>query len=164
MANWVTIENGEITGYYDLVPENSETVSGLNKAKDNLEFMRSVGWYPVHRQPVDPYDIERYELGSFRYEIFEDCVHEIPVVTLRPQIPVPPSFQELKSVFMAQLREARNKLLADSDYTQLLDFNQTLEETARNRWISYRQALRDIPAKYEDNDILSLEQVSWPEV
>ena len=38
------------------------------------------------------------------------------------------------------IREKRNKLLQESDYTALPDFPQ------RDKWILYRQALRDFPS------------------
>ena len=38
------------------------------------------------------------------------------------------------------IREKRNKLLRESDYTALPDFPQ------RDKWILYRQALRDYPS------------------
>jgi len=38
------------------------------------------------------------------------------------------------------IREKRNKLLRESDYTALPDFPQ------RDKWILYRQALRDFPS------------------
>jgi hypothetical protein len=38
------------------------------------------------------------------------------------------------------MREKRNKLLRESDYTALPDFPQ------RDKWILYRQALRDFPS------------------
>lgn len=47
------------------------------------------------------------------------------------------------------LREKRNKLLNESDWTDQHD----IEE-----WVAYRQALRDLPATTEDP-----EQITWPE-
>jgi len=44
---------------------------------------------------------------------------------------------EVKSV---QVRNVRNELLKDSDWTQLPDVSSTI----RNNWLSYRQSLRDI--------------------
>ena len=164
MANWVTIENNEITGYYDLIPTNWRHISGLDKSANDLEFLKNLGWFPVIRQDPGDYDIDNYELGRFEYEIQTDSVWEIPVVTPRPQVAPTPTFEQRKAEFMTQLREARNNLLAKSDYTQLQDVYQNLDETAQIQWATYRQALRDIPAKYEDNDILSLENVAWPEV
>ena len=46
------------------------------------------------------------------------------------------------SIAMKQLREMRNKLLAESDWTQSRDV--TLSNDAD--WKTYRQALRDLPS------------------
>ena len=55
---------------------------------------------------------------------------------------------------MEQLRNERNKLLSDSDWTQFSDV--TLDNKAA--WATYRQALRDLPANTADP-----ETPSWPE-
>ena len=47
------------------------------------------------------------------------------------------------SIAMKQLREMRDKLLAESDWTQSRDV--TLSNDAD--WKTYRQALRDLPSK-----------------
>ena len=47
------------------------------------------------------------------------------------------------------LREKRNKLLNESDWTDQHDIED---------WVAYRQALRDLPATTEDP-----EQITWPE-
>jgi len=51
-----------------------------------------------------------------------------------------------------QVRENRNKLLSDCDWTQLAD-----AKVDKNAWATYRQALRDIP---ESNGFPW--SVSWP--
>ena len=48
---------------------------------------------------------------------------------------------------MEDLRSKRNKLLADTDYTQLPDVGFNAAE--RNAWMIYRQALRDITNNIE---------------
>ena len=53
-----------------------------------------------------------------------------------------------------QLREERNYLLAETDWTQNRDV--TLSDDAK--WKTYRQALRDIT-----NSATSLDDVTWPE-
>ena len=59
-------------------------------------------------------------------------------------------YQELIDGFpMQQVRETRNRLLNESDWTDQHD----IEE-----WVAYRQALRDLPATTEDP-----EQITWPE-
>ena len=48
----------------------------------------------------------------------------------------------------AQMREHRNRLLAQSDWTQ------TVDDPTGNReaWATYRQALRDFPATWTPGD------------
>lgn len=167
MANWVHIRDNEIQGYYDLLPTNWENISGLDKSQNDLPFLKSLGWLPVVRQPAE-YDPTVYDISSFQYEIQSDQVIEIPVVTLIPgkEIPVSdgPSFEDLKAKFMTQLRAARNQRLAACDYTQLADMQLTMDDATKAQWVVYRQALRDFPAKYQDNDVLNVENVVWPEV
>ena len=167
MAVWTTVENGEITGYYDLLPSSWRNVSGLDKSVNDLPFLKSLGWLPVICQSVD-YDVNTHEITSFQYEIQQDQVLEIPVVTARPgDIPAPsygPSFEDLKAQFMAQLRAQRNRRLDDCDYTQLADIQAMYDDDTKAKWAAYRQALRDFPAKYSDNDVLNVENIIWPEV
>lgn len=55
--------------------------------------------------------------------------------------PVPEEYKAQKDAQQAKsVRETRNKLLADCDWTQLADA--TVDKTV---WAAYRQALRDIP-------------------
>lgn len=46
------------------------------------------------------------------------------------------------------MRIVRNRLLADSDWTQLLD-----AQCDKAAWATYRQALRDFPATWEPSEI-----------
>lgn len=55
---------------------------------------------------------------------------------------------------LKQLREVRNSILAETDWTQSRDI--TLSNDAD--WKTYRQALRDITKDYK-----SLDDVKWPE-
>ena len=57
-----------------------------------------------------------------------------------PVIPGPTTAQ-----LMTTLRTKRNSLLASSDYTQLADAPLTAPQKAL--WVTYRQALRDLPAQ-----------------
>ena len=55
-----------------------------------------------------------------------------------------PTLEELDLKYddlqMVEMREERDKLLRDSDHTALPDFPQ------RDKWIVYREALRDFPS------------------
>lgn len=161
MANWVTVENGEITGYYDLVPANWQNVSGLDRSKDDLPFLKSLGWLPVVRQEPAPYDINTHEMGSFQYEIQADQVLEIPVITARSS-PLTPPPEVLKANFMDHLRLNRNKRLTESDFTQLADMQSTLADSVKYNWMTYRQTLRDLPETYSSPEILDVNAIVWP--
>ena len=52
-------------------------------------------------------------------------------------------------------RQTRNKLLAESDWTQQPD----IPEETRTKWQSYRQALRDLPTH---KNWPNLEETDWP--
>ena len=66
----------------------------------------------------------------------------IPVADIQAQFPQ----VELDNA-MKNLRAKRNKLLADSDWTQLPDVGFNAAE--RTAWMNYRQALRDITNNIE---------------
>ena len=54
-------------------------------------------------------------------------------------------------------RNARNQLLADSDWTQFND--SPLTDEAKTSWATYRTALRDLPTH---ENWPSLEDADWP--
>ncbi len=56
----------------------------------------------------------------------------------------------------AEIRELRDYLLAESDWTQLSD--SPLSEEEKGIWITYRQDLRDLPQDY-----VTVSGVVWPE-
>ena len=62
------------------------------------------------------------------------------------------------------LREQRNKLIAETDWTQLKDID--LDIIRERNWKNYRQALRDLPAKsnpkLDSRGILDVSSVTWP--
>lgn len=60
----------------------------------------------------------------------------------------PPSWDEIK--------DQRNALLSDSDWTQLNDA--PLSEEDKEKWKQYRQALRDLPQDYPETS-----KLTWPE-
>ena len=62
------------------------------------------------------------------------------------------------------LREERNKLIAETDWTQLKDID--LDIIRERNWKNYRQALRDLPSKstpkLDSNGDLDMSSVNWP--
>ena len=62
-------------------------------------------------------------------------------------------FQKIEDEGLEILREERNKLLQESDWTQ----NPDIPEETRNAWTTYRQELRDITKTY-----YNIAEVVWP--
>jgi hypothetical protein len=161
MAEWVHVENNEVKGQYDLLPNNWRNVSGLNLAKEDLPFLKSLGWYPVTKQTED-YDNTTHTISSYNYEIRENDVYE--TYTLNEiQIPVVNS-AELKNNFMIKLRNKRNQKLIETDWTQLADIQKSFDMETKYKWISYRQKLRDITEVYLENDVTDINLVNWPKI
>ena len=63
----------------------------------------------------------------------------------------PPEAPEL----LRQMRTKRDRLLSESDFTQMPD--SPLTASAREKWRVYRQALRDLPEAVAD-----LSAIDWP--
>ena len=63
------------------------------------------------------------------------------------------------------LRVIRNKLIAETDWTQLKDID--LDIIRERNWKNYRQALRDLPAKsnpkLNEYGRLDMSSVTWPD-
>ena len=78
--------------------------------------------------------------------------------------------QKLKELQIAEpmrlLREERNKLIAETDWTQLKDID--LDIIRERNWKNYRQALRDLPVKSNPklNSMggLDMSSVTWPTI
>jgi hypothetical protein len=160
MANWVHIEDNEITGQYDLLPNNWRNVSGLNLAADDLPFLKSVGWYSVTKQH-ESYDESTHYVSGYNYEIRENDVLETIILTEKEPEPIE-EFSTLKYKLIEELRKKRNELLISSDWTQLQDVQNLLDESTKNKWIVYRQALRDIVQVYSENEVVNIAEVNWP--
>ena len=63
------------------------------------------------------------------------------------------------------LREERNKLISETDWTQLKDID--LDIIRERNWKNYRQALRDLPSKsnpkLDGSGKLDMSSVTWPD-
>ena len=63
------------------------------------------------------------------------------------------------------LRAERNRLIAETDWTQLKDID--LDIIRERNWKNYRQALRDLPAKsnpkLDSYGALDMSSVTWPD-
>lgn len=73
-----------------------------------------------------------------------------------PEPPEPPTPEEIEAQKAAQIRATRDSLIAETDWTQLLDA--PISDESREQVRVYRQALRDVPQQESFPD-----EVTWPE-
>jgi hypothetical protein len=64
------------------------------------------------------------------------------------------------SVDMIKVRQERNRMLSQTDWTQMPD--SPLSDTEKERYKRYRQELRDLPSKYDT--INSIEELTFPNI
>tara|TARA_R100001510_G_C7574996_1_gene150058 strand:- start:11 stop:397 length:387 start_codon:yes stop_codon:yes gene_type:complete len=60
----------------------------------------------------------------------------------------------------AEVRQKRNILLKDSDWTQMPD--SPLTDSKKTEWATYRQQLRDMMASYTDSKENTVESTTFP--
>lgn len=109
---------------------------------------------------VDEIDTTKinFDTGNFSVEVSDDfqmfgyitSYVDGQIVQVEEDLSLLPGQEEID---LDNLRRERNKLLVESDWTQLPD----VPEELKISWQSYRQALRDITNTYS-----SLRDVVWP--
>ena len=159
MSNYALIRDGQIVERHDVLPNSWENVSGLQFAKDNEELLNSIGWYTVQKAPVQ-FDANTQFISDNTYAFINNTVTETPVVSDKD----PSQVIDFKTPFLNNLRNIRNSLLTQSDWTQATDVQKIKSIEWVNAWVVYRQALRDLPAQYETIDITISTQVILPTI
>lgn len=143
MANWAYVKNNQIQELHDELPVNWKNVSGLRFSKDNLEYLRGLGWLPVRQQSIQ-YDERLMRVADYDREIHDTEVIETPVLEPRPTSANPRRSIEF-------IRYERDRQLSSSDYTQLPDVSGSMTQQQRDAWIQYRQQLRDFPQQWQED-------------
>jgi len=101
-----------------------------------------------------PIDINNEFTILTQNKSFYDCVRIDGVLKIQLNISKYDVFVvETNEARWREMREMRNNLLADSDFTQLIDAQVTNIES----WRTYRQALRDLPEIITD-----INNITWP--
>jgi hypothetical protein len=159
MANYAHIENETITGVYDLYPDNWRNISNFYLLENDIDTLRSLGWRTIIKS-IPSYNIDTQRLGNPIHTITNDEVYEtleiVDVVFPEEILHTP---EQLASIILEQhnaalelLRKKRDKLLADTDFTQLTDVIAINGTELNQLFITYRQSLRDLPTIYENNN------------
>lgn len=176
MATYAHIENNNITGVYDLLPDNWRNISNFYVFKDNFDEVRDLGWRKVQVNSSPNFDSDTQKLSDPKHRIDNDEVieyREVIDLIIPTSTPVAVFTEEQMlaakierhNLIMNELREKRNELLTNSDYTQLADIISKNGETLTAMYVTYRQTLRDLPSLYQDNlDFNNIDMATFPEI
>jgi hypothetical protein len=162
MANWALVENNSVKQVYDNLPLSWKNISGLRTLENNLEVLQSLGWYPVTKQYQD-FDTSRYSVDGYEHNFSNNIVIETYILKEKENN-TEMLFEDKKVIFLQKLREERNKLLQESDWSQFPDVQNLFDEQTKEKWLKYRQELRDLPEIYSENQVVDLINVFWPEL
>lgn len=143
----LVINNVIVEGPKDL-PQNTENISNFNLL--GLEELKQYGWLPYRLVSNKSND---KILVSKNIEILENEVVETEIyrdLTIQ-------EIEEKQNIILQrkwnQVRQKRNGLLRDCDWTQLDD-----SPVTKTTWLSYREQLRNLPQNFSDPD-----SVIWPQ-
>jgi len=157
MANWAYVENNQIQELHDNLPTCWKHISGLSSSIEDLDFLNSLGWIKVTKNHQE-FNTELYQIDGYNYEIVDNSVVES--YKLIDKIV---DVDQIKKISLERLREERNQLLKESDWTQFPDVQSQLGSEMRVKWLKYRKQLRDLPKIYENIEF-NIEEVNWPKV
>ena len=129
---WHTISESNVEEFdADIIFEGPQAEGGTvyqHSMRVGIEQKSDGKWYT------------KYILGP----IFQDIINDDGSTTTALEQEI--AYKRMKDEQQSNIiRMQRNKLLAECDWTQLKDTTQQISET----WVSYRQALRDIPLQSE---------------
>ena len=162
------VENGQVTGVYDLLPDSWRNISNLSALNINQDsdLLSSLGWKVIQKATVPSYNEFTQQLSqpTYIYNATTDIVYEnISVIDVsntftvsasmaQSQPSVDPIVQQSMdhATAMTVLRAKRDSLLYLSDHTQLSDVMAANGADLTATYASYRQELRDLPSAYEN--------------
>ena len=170
MANYAHIEDGKITGVYDLYPDNWRNISNFYLLANDTDTLHSLGWRTI-TEIAPTYNSDTQYVGNPIHVIENDTVVETYQIIdiVFPEV-TQQTIEELAAIKLAQhnsametLRNKRDMLLAETDFTQLADVIKINGVELTQLYEDYRQALRDLPNSYEsDSEFVSESTVTYP--
>jgi len=146
-VDYIQVKNDGVKGHPQTLPKNWEDVSNFYLLEDDQ--LRLYGWYPVRFVPAEKTDNDIVTGQSFVIEGNEVVQYE----QIREK-----TYSELEQEtnnMWENVRNERNELLVQCDWTQISDSPLILEK--KNEWKIYRQELRDITL--QENSF----SITWPD-
>jgi hypothetical protein len=170
MANYAHVEDGKITGVYDLYPDNWRNISNFYLLANDTDTLYSLGWRTIIKT-TPTYNSDTQYVGNPIHTITDDTVVETyKIIDIVFTEVVQQTEEELAAIKLAQhnsametLRNKRDMLLAETDFTQLADVIKINGTELTQLYEDYRQVLRDLPNSYEsDNEFVNESTVTYP--
>ena len=143
---YARIENNQVVDHNRDLPKNWQNFSNFYLF-DN-ETLKEYGWYPFRF--VEAPNMQNSVISGSYFEIGDDEVVEYQTRRSKTEEEI----QQENEYKWIEIRNKRNRLLFESDWTQLSDSPLSAEK--KIEWMTYRQELRDI-TKYASPD-----EVIWP--
>jgi hypothetical protein len=143
---YARVENNQVVDHNRDLPKNWQNFSNFYLF-DN-ETLKEYGWYPFRF--VEAPNMENSVISGSYFEIGDDEVVEYQTRRAKTEEEI----QQENEYKWIEIRNKRNRLLFECDWTQLPD--SPLSEEKRQEWRIYRQELRDI------TNYTSPDEVIWP--
>lgn len=144
--NYIQVENGQVKGYPQSLPQNWSNVSNFYLLGN--DDLRTHGWYPVRFVPAEKTENDVVTGQSFVIQGNEVVQYE----QIRPK--TQEEIENENAILWQNVRNERNKLLLETDWTQISDAPLTTEQ--KTEWQTYRQELRNITNQIDPHNII------WP--
>ena len=144
--NYILVENEKIVGRPTELPKNWANISNFYLLP--TEKLKEYGWYSYRFVEAQKNENQYYDGSDFVIE--ENEVVEYQQVKDKTQQEIT---EETEGMWRA-IRDRRNELLSETDWTQLPD--SPLTNQKQTEWQIYRQALRDITLQTDPFNI------NWP--
>lgn len=143
---YILVENNQIKSYPRELPISWNNISNFNVLDDAT--LKTFGWYPYRFVAVDLFDNMIVDGSNMVVE--ENEVVEYQIARPKRQDEIDSEIEAL----WGNIRNRRNMLLNECDWTQLSD--SPLTEEKKLEWRVYRQDLRDITNQEDPHNII------WP--
>jgi hypothetical protein len=157
MSQYALVEDGQITETCNNLPHCWRNISGLDLSADDKTFLNSVGWYKIEydMQSME-HNRETHFIEDYAFQYVDDKV--ICTAIVSPIVKYIPT----EEVFLADVRNIRNNLLSECDWTQFPDVIEEHSSEFNTAWKNYRKELREITDSVKNLNSYEDVYVRWP--
>ena len=136
---YVKVANGVVDKYlYSIDQLRKDNPEVSFPANPDNDLLAEYGVYPVVNTPEPTYDIATQRLVWGTPALINgQWTHVWEAIPMSPE-----EQQSVRQATEYEVRTDRNRLLTETDWTQVLD-----APVDRAAWAAYRQALRDVPSQ-----------------